>query len=82
VLGTSGLAGALIGGAITGVVSLLGFVYGLGRLREQVASLKENVNDLKTDLAFRLDKMDDTLGDLRERMAKLEANTGSSIRPE
>jgi hypothetical protein len=63
------LVGPLIGGGITGGLSLIGFAYGYGRFSQRIEHLTEAVDKLSNSI----DHMRDDLVSIHERLAKLEA---------
>jgi hypothetical protein len=70
------IGSALVGGAIPAVIALLAFAFGYGRLNQQVGNLAKTVDQIRLDLTRRLDKIEETLVELRERVAKLETAVG------
>lgn len=81
VVAVSSVAGAVIGAAASIFVSLLAFVYGYGKLSQQVANLSRTVEVLKNDIGDRLRALEETLVEVRERVAKLETAVERDLPP-
>lgn len=72
------ITGALIGGGITAVITGGSVIYSYGKLSQEVRNLAASVDRL----TGQQEKANDILGDIRERVAKLEGASQPRAEPQ